>query len=47
MDEILKDLDSFTEGPEDSYEDDIDIDDDEDDATGYDEPYEEADDDDI
>lgn len=44
LDEILKDLDSFTEGPEETFDADLDIGNDEED-TGYDEPYEEADDD--
>ncbi|MBP6396292.1 MAG: TraR/DksA family transcriptional regulator [Saprospiraceae bacterium] len=43
LDEILKDLDSFTEGPEETFEDDIDIADDE--STDYEEPYEEGEDD--
>ena len=42
LDEILKDLDSFTEGPEETFEeDDIDITDEE--STDYEEPYEESD----
>ena len=45
LDEILKDLDSFTEGPEAVVEDDdLDISDDED--TGFEEPYEELGDED-
>ncbi|MBK7789637.1 MAG: hypothetical protein IPP37_09750 [Saprospiraceae bacterium] len=43
LDEILKDLDSFTEGPEETFEDDIDIADDE--SSDYEEPYEEGEDD--
>lgn len=46
LDEILKDLDSFTEGPEDNFDEDLDIADDEED-TGFDEPYEESEDDDM
>jgi len=46
LDDILKELDSITEGPEEVFEDDLDLMGDDDSSDNYEEPYEEMEEDD-